>query len=195
MRQQLRAISGAVLLAMLALAGCGGISSGDGSSSSPTALTKITLDSPALTGTSLPARYTCDGENIPPPLQWGAVPPATRELALFLLALKPTHVAGEYSISVEWAVAGLDPGRHSLAAGHLPPGVRIGRASHGRTRYSLCPQKGTTAHYQFELYAVPRTLTIPANFQALQTLSKLATGDTSTTASARGGFTVSYARA
>ena len=31
---------------------------------------------------SIPKRYTCDGENISPPLAWAGVPPGTKSLAL-----------------------------------------------------------------------------------------------------------------
>ncbi|HHH13049.1 MAG TPA: YbhB/YbcL family Raf kinase inhibitor-like protein, partial [Thiolapillus brandeum] len=33
-------------------------------------------------GGSIPARYTCDGEDISPPLQWSGVPEGARSLAL-----------------------------------------------------------------------------------------------------------------
>jgi len=190
-QRRLRAFSSAVVLLALAPAGCGG--SGD-AAPTPVALTKIMFKSPALAGTSLPARYTCDGQNVIPPLEWGAVPSTVKELALFILALKPAHLANGYSISIEWALAGVNPALHRLGAGRLPPGAHVGRASNGRTHYSICPKRGATAQYQFELYAVPYNVTIPANFAALQTLSRLATGSTPTTASARGGFTVSYKR-
>src|ERR1700730_14777265 len=39
------------------------------------------LSSPAFsTGQVIPAKYTCDGENLSPPLQWSGAPPGTRSL-------------------------------------------------------------------------------------------------------------------
>src|SRR3989344_3184626 len=45
----------------------------------------LTLTSPGFeNGTSLPARFTCDGENMSPPLSWGGVPEGTKSLALIM---------------------------------------------------------------------------------------------------------------
>src|SRR3989344_3700598 len=35
-------------------------------------------------GTSLPARFTCDGENMSPPLSWSGVPAGAKSLALIM---------------------------------------------------------------------------------------------------------------
>jgi phosphatidylethanolamine-binding protein (PEBP) family uncharacterized protein len=45
----------------------------------------FTLGSPAFSaGGGIPARYTCEGEDISPPLVWSAPPPATKSLALIV---------------------------------------------------------------------------------------------------------------
>ena len=41
------------------------------------------LTSAAFTnGDPTPVRYTCDGEDLPPPLAWSAAPPDTKNFAL-----------------------------------------------------------------------------------------------------------------
>jgi phosphatidylethanolamine-binding protein (PEBP) family uncharacterized protein len=186
-----------MLAAALALAGCGSSSpSSGGSSSSATAaaakaaVTEIPLKSPAITHRTIPATYTCDGRDVAPPLEWGSVPPATRELALFALGLKPTGVANRYSISVEWAVAGVKPALHRLAAGQLPPQAHLGRTSSGRTRYSICPARGTTVHYQFFVFAVPPSSTVPRSFEGRDLLRAL----TSIKTQVAGDLVASYTR-
>jgi phosphatidylethanolamine-binding protein (PEBP) family uncharacterized protein len=178
-----RATAG-VLLAVLALAGCG-------SSSKPTS---ISFKSPALVGGALPARYTCDGKDISPPLEWGKVPAANKELAVFILGLTPTS-AGRYAVSIEWAVAGLNPALHRLAAGQLPTSANVGLTTAGRTRYSICPPPGQSKHYRFAVYGVPPGIGIPRHFKALELLRVLAS-PTSTQfgAQAGGSFHASYTR-
>jgi phosphatidylethanolamine-binding protein (PEBP) family uncharacterized protein len=187
MRRPLRTSSGAVLLLALALAGC----SGSGSTA-PKNIT-IPFKSSALADSSLPALYTCDGKNISPPVEWGAVPPATRELALFILGLTPTR--GGYKTSVEWAVAGVNPALHGLAAGKLPPGAHVGLASSGkRQRYSICPAKGKVKDYQFALYAIPPTITVAPKFIGYKLLQVIANPISSDRADGGGAFVASYKR-
>ena len=187
MRRPLKATAGAMLLSALALAGCA-------SSSAPKAVT-IPFKSPALLDTSLPALYTCDGKNISPPLEWGAVPSATRELAVFMLGLTPNTAKSGFKTSVEWAIAGVNPALHRLAAGELPPGAHIGLTNKGKRQpYSVCPPKGTTKRYQFALYAIPALVTIPARFAAAKVLEVIANPESAETANAGGAFVASYTR-
>jgi len=45
----------------------------------------LQLTSPAYAeGAVIPAQYTCDGENISPPLKWSNVPQGTKSLALIV---------------------------------------------------------------------------------------------------------------
>lgn len=181
-------MSGIALLAALALAGCG-------SSSTHTNKEKtVTLKSAAIVDKTLPALYTCDGKDISPPLEWGPLPASTREVALFLVGYTPVPSTHYYSVAIDWAVAGLNPALHRLAAGHLPPGAHVGIASDGKRRYSVCPKKGVDVHYQFELYGLPATVKIAPNFAALPIISLLSSRKSSNPVNAHGGFVVFYKR-
>jgi hypothetical protein len=147
-----------------------------------------------MVGERIPARYTCDGQGISPPLEWGAVPPNVRQLALFLVGFTPKPGIEKFKVSIEWAVAGLSPSLHRLAPNQLPAGAHVGVASGGH-RYTLCPAKGATVHYQFELYGVPASVSIPAHFSGLSLLSRLTAPSGPTRANAHGGFVAIYSRA
>jgi|GEM_PF-3297404 phosphatidylethanolamine-binding protein (PEBP) family uncharacterized protein len=196
MRRTLRTSSCAVLLSALALSACSG-------SSEPKSIT-IPFKSPAIVGAALPALYTCDGKDISPPMEWGAVPPATRELAVFILGLTPYGTKGGYTTSVEWSIAGLNPALHRLAAGHLPPGAHAGVTVVGKgkhkgfskpKRYSICPAKGAAKRYQFALYAIPPTLAIAPKFVGIQVLEAIADPESRYRSYAGGAFVASYKRA
>jgi len=138
-----------------------GSSTGASSEYSPSATTAITL--PVLTKRGyLPARYTCDGADVSPPLRWGSVPPKTAELALFVINLQPVHG----KLFFDWAVTGLKPSLSGLAAGALPPGAIVGRNSFGREDYSICPSKGRRENYLVKLVAVSHQLGARPGFDA-----------------------------
>jgi phosphatidylethanolamine-binding protein (PEBP) family uncharacterized protein len=167
MRKISNAITSSLLLAALALAGCG-----DGSPSTAAPGTsigqQIALESPVMAGThAIPPRYTCDGKNISLPLRWGSVPAGTRELALLVLSLKPVRTTGSGVVeraSVLWAVTGLRPTLRRLAPGRLPRGAILGRNSGGHSGYSICPAEGTSQNYLIALFASPRRLSARPGF-------------------------------
>jgi phosphatidylethanolamine-binding protein (PEBP) family uncharacterized protein len=186
MRHLPKTISCTLLLTALALAGCGG--------DSPATVPPIVLRSPAFSNSALPARYTCDGDDISPPIVWGAVPAHTSQLALFLIAFTPQS-NGYYRVSVEWAVAGLNPALHGLSAGRLPPGAYLGVASDKKRQgYRICPRKGTRVHYQFEIYAVPVAARISPDFASVPVIDALAARSGPLRAKGHGAFVAAYVR-
>jgi phosphatidylethanolamine-binding protein (PEBP) family uncharacterized protein len=185
MRKRHGAIASAALVLSLTAAGCA-------NSSSPAVV--IPFKSPALIGATLPSLYTCDGRNVSPPLEWGPVPATTRELAVFVLGLTPNPATHRYKVSIEWVIAGINPKLHRIAAGRLPAGAYVGRNSHGQARYSVCPAKGRSHHYEFALYGVPASVTIPSRFSGLQLLRTVVGPDAAPAADVKGGFNMSYTR-
>jgi phosphatidylethanolamine-binding protein (PEBP) family uncharacterized protein len=202
MRRPLEAISiaaplaSAALLLALALAGCGGSASGNaGSSSSGSGYSTITTKPIPLTSTAfssgggIPVQYTCDGANIAPPLQWGAVPPGTHEVVLFALA-----VGSAGKSTVEWAMGGLNPGLHKVAAGEVPSGAFLVEASDKKRHYSICPAPGQTEVYKFKVYAVPSLIKVTPRVSGPTLLRNLAEGPANFRAPAEGQLLTSYTR-
>jgi phosphatidylethanolamine-binding protein (PEBP) family uncharacterized protein len=187
-RRPAKVILSGVLLLALALTGCGG------SSSKPPVTVTVPFRSPALVNLSLPARYTCAGKDISPPLEWGAVPASIRSLALFVIGTVPNPRTGGYKISVEWAVAGINAALHKAPAGRLPAGAYAGRAASGKSRYSICPKKGTEQNYEFALYGVPKTIGIGPKFEGLELLQALASPNSAYNSHVGGSFVASVKR-
>lgn len=166
----------AALAILVVPAGCAGDGGGRESSPSPPASPQtgadvttpalpatpaaaaLTISSPAFAdGTPIPVRFSCKGENIPPPLAWSA-PSNAAELALVLD--DPDAVGGIY---VHWIVTGIAPGPGSTAAGQTPANGRSLPNSGGREGYfGPCPPAGSgTHHYRFTLYQFPSPLELP----------------------------------
>ena len=148
------AIGGALAIA-LPLAGCGGASDPPAHGAAvhkPNDL--IGISSPVYREAHpIPARYTCGGADVSPPLEWSAIPKGTKELALFIGVSKEPEPRGGRLIA--WAVAGLSPTLRRLASGRLPPGAIVGRNGLGQTRYTVCPRvKGTKHYYLIALYGL-----------------------------------------
>jgi phosphatidylethanolamine-binding protein (PEBP) family uncharacterized protein len=125
----------------------------------------ILMSSPAFgEGGRIPARYTCDGADVSPPLRWSAVPHGTAELALFVLNLNSPPGAAPL---IYWAVAGLHPTLHGISAGGLPAGAIVGRNSLGQSRYTICPAKSDgLQHYVVALLALPHPVAAAPGFDA-----------------------------
>jgi Raf kinase inhibitor-like YbhB/YbcL family protein len=135
------------LIAAVALAGCGG-------SAQPTdkgAAMTITVSSSAFTdGGTIPRRYTCDGEDVSPPLSVSGLPSGVRELAL--LVEDPDAPRGTF---VHWVAWGIDPAEPALAEGSAPPGAGVN--GFGRQGYGgPCPPRGSTHRYVFTVFALSR---------------------------------------
>ena len=115
---------------------------------------EIQLSSPAFSaGMTIPRKYTCDGENVSPPLEWSGVPDGAQ--ALGLIASDPDAPSGTW---VHWVLYNL-PG--SLT--NLQEGAR-GQGSEGvndfhKTGYGgPCPPRGSQHRYIFTLYALDSDL-------------------------------------
>lgn len=95
-------------------------------------------------GTAIPARFSCDGDDVSPPLQWEGVPPGTVELAL--IVRDPDAPGGEF---LHWVLARIDPVVTGLGAGGLPE-----TAVEVRPWTGPCPPRGETHGYVFDLFAL-----------------------------------------
>ncbi len=134
--------------AAAALAGCGAGRTASTSLSTPPQ--RLDVRSPAFSpGRPIPSRFTCQGQDISPPLSWSGVPPAARELDLVMR--DPDAPGGNF---IHWQLTGVAPSTRTLAAGQTPPGARPGPNSFGSLGYrGPCPPPGRAHHYVITLTA------------------------------------------
>lgn len=122
---------------------------------------KINITSLAFSdGGMIPKKYTCDGENISPPLKWESVPAGTKSIAI--LCEDPDAPAGLW---VHWVFFNLLPDYRQLAE-NIPDdetfndGSRQGLTDFQTTGYGgPCPPWGTH-RYLFKIYALDTKLDI-----------------------------------
>jgi Raf kinase inhibitor-like YbhB/YbcL family protein len=105
-------------------------------------------------GQPLPRRFTCDGMDISPPLNWKNDPAGT--ISFTLVVNDPDAPAGGW---VHWLLFNIPAETRQLAEGIpaekvLPDGTLQGRNSWHQVRYGgPCPPSGIH-HYYFKLYAL-----------------------------------------
>ncbi len=105
-------------------------------------------------GELIPEKYTCDGEDVSPPLSW--TPPPKETKSIVLICDDPDAPMGTW---VHWVLFGLSPDTLELPEGISHEKEVLGGAKHGLNdfrRYGYggpCPPGGTHRYF-FKLYAV-----------------------------------------
>jgi Raf kinase inhibitor-like YbhB/YbcL family protein len=140
----------AILLVALCLAGC-----------RQEAVDTITLTSTAFQNDgTIPEMYTCDGDNVSPPLSWSQPPMGTQS---FVLIVDDPDASG----FVHWLVYNLPPATRMLPQGVPPDEPSVSGGFQGRGGRSLgyfgpCPpEQDPPHHYSFTIYALDSMLDLP----------------------------------
>ena len=103
----------------------------------------------------IPSEFTCDGDDLSPPLSISEVPSNAKSLVL--INDDPDAPVGTWD---HWVVFNIPPSTRQIAKGTEPDGT-AGKNSWGRTGYGgPCPPSGTH-RYLFKLYALDTTLNLP----------------------------------
>ena len=108
--------------------------------------------------TNIPVRYTCDGKNISPLLEWTEVPSHTKSLVLIMD--DPDAPVGTWN---HWIIFNLPASLTTLPEGIkiFPSGTKFGKNSWGKTEYGgPCPPD-RQHRYFFKLYALSVILDLP----------------------------------
>jgi len=122
----------------------------------PAAAGQFKLNSPQFAdGGAIPARNTCEGEDLAPTLRWSAPPKGTKSLALVVDDPDAPDPAAPKRVWVHWVVYDLPAAAGELAPGvALPAGARAGSSDFGATEWmGPCPPVGRH-RYVFKLYAL-----------------------------------------
>jgi Raf kinase inhibitor-like YbhB/YbcL family protein len=122
---------------------------------------KFSLSSPAFEmGEPTPVKYTCDGDNISPPLTWNNPPENTRSFVL--VVDDPDAPGGTWT---HWLLYNIPPSMNRLPENFAMGGqiVLEGRNSFNHVKYDgACPPIGSTHMYHFNLFALDQMLDLPA---------------------------------
>ncbi len=125
-------------------------------------------------GETIPARYTCEAENVSPPLNWQSLPAGAQSLVL--ICDDPDASNGPWS---HWVLYDIPIDVDELAEGlpregRLPWGGAQGRNDMGNVGYDgPCPPYGSPHRYYFRLYAVDETLELTPGATRAQVLERI----------------------
>jgi Raf kinase inhibitor-like YbhB/YbcL family protein len=156
-------IAAGAVVALAALAAC---TRGDASAARIPATEgpmTLALTSSAFTaGSSIPARFTCDGKDVSPPLAWSGAPNGTRSFALIVDDPDAPDPKAPKMTWVHWVLYDIPASAGALAEGvaprDLPAGTREGKNDWKRTGYGgPCPPVGRHRYF-FKLYALDAAL-------------------------------------
>ena len=111
-----------------------------------------------LPGEAIPSRYTCEGEDISPPLAWMDPPPGTRSFTLLLDDPDAPDPAAPKRVWLHWLLYNIPAAARALAEGvhprDLPEGTKQGLNDGNRTGYGgPCPPVGRHRYF-FRLRAL-----------------------------------------
>lgn len=134
----------------------------------------IELTSPAFNhGDAIPAKFSCDGDDISPPLQWQNVPAGTQSLAVIMD--DPDAPRGTW---IHWVLYNIPAATSELPenvapADSLPGGGSQGTSSFRRVGYGgPCPPGGSHRYF-FKLYALDNQLDLAAGATKDQLLAAM----------------------
>lgn len=117
----------------------------------------------------IPAKYTCKGPNVSPPLEFHDVPAEAKSLALIVEDMDSMNNW------VHWLVYNIPTDVKGLEEGKLPEGAVDGVCNGGTHGYEgPCPKYfAGTHHYRFMLYALDIKLDIPHSADARVVLDNM----------------------
>lgn len=125
--------------------------------------TILTLTSTSFSHNDIiPARFTCDGQNISPAFNWSGIPEGTKSLVLIVDDPDAPDPAAPKMTWVHWVLYNIPPAAANLAEGiaekDLPQGTLQGVNDWKRTGYGgPCPPIGTHRYFH-KLYALDTVL-------------------------------------
>jgi hypothetical protein len=127
---------------------------------------------------SIPQKYTCDGEDISPPIRWQGPPFGTK--SFILIAEDPDAPVGNW---VHWILYNIPDSVLILSEGvpkqeELPDGTRQGMTNFNEIGYGgPCPPSGTHRYY-FRVYAVDIMLNLEPSKATRENILKAIEGHT-----------------
>ena len=132
------------------------------------------IGSPAFeNGSMIPKKYTCDGEDISPPLKWHDLPEGTKSLALVC-----DDPDAPLMTWVHWVIYCIPPTKDGLEEGIPNKEIleygKQGKNSWGRIGYGgPCPPGKKPHRYFFKLYAIDEAIDLKPGLKKKELLKKI----------------------
>lgn len=125
-------------------------------------MTLVLTSSAFADGQPIPTKYTCEGEDVSPPLAWSGVPAGAKSLALIVDDPDAPDPKAPRMTWVHWVVIDVPPNTGGLAegagSGGLPAGAIVGINDWKRQTYGgPCPPIGRHRYFH-KLYALDTLL-------------------------------------
>ena len=124
-------------------------------------------------GTAIPIKYSCQGDDVSPPLSWTGVPEGTRSLALI------SDDPDARGIWVHWVLYGIPAGAVGLSEAVVATDVAALGAKDGTNDFKRlgyggpCPPKGSPHRYLFKVYALDIELDLDSGAEKKELLEAL----------------------
>ncbi|HEY4735629.1 MAG TPA: YbhB/YbcL family Raf kinase inhibitor-like protein [Gemmatimonadaceae bacterium] len=113
-------------------------------------------------GGEIPARFTCEGDDISPPLAWSQTPASAKTLALIVDDPDAPDPAKPQRVYVHWVVYNIPVAaslKENASKAGMPKGAVQGKNDWGKVEYGgPCPPIGRHRYF-FKLYALDIELT------------------------------------
>ena len=135
----------------------------------------LSLSSPAFEeGDSIPIKYTCEGQDISPPLVWSEPPEGTQS---FVLIMDDPDAPG--GVFTHWVIFNISPDTGKLTEAVSAQSRLLGVALQGKNDFGRigyggpCPPPGRPHRYQFSLYALEQSLDLKAGASRKQVIEAM----------------------
>lgn len=116
----------------------------------------------------IPSKYTCDGDDLAPVLEFADVPKNAKELVMIMD--DPDAPMGTW---VHWILYNISPDTKIIDDNNLPQGVKSGFTSFRRLGWGgPCPPNGVHRYF-FKLYALDKKIEMEEGLTKEQVLEKI----------------------
>ena len=150
----LRAGMALMAIASLAAVACSGDDDESSLVEEGVAMSIVVTSTAFSDGAAIAIKYSCDGDDVSPPLSWTGVPEGTRSLALIS---DDPDARGTW---VHWVLYGIPAEVEELSEAMATTDVTPGGAKNGKNDFKKlgyggpCPPKGSPHRYFFKVYAL-----------------------------------------
>lgn len=125
-------------------------------------------------GAQIPSKYTCQGQDVSPPVEWSEPPAGTQSFALIMEDLDAPG-----GVFTHWVLFNIPSHTRELpealsTQAELPSGALQGKNDFGTSGYGgPCPPPGRPHRYRFSLYAVDQQLELRADASKKQVIDAM----------------------